>query len=465
MSGLNLYSFFKGVDDSNEEYRKQQEEERKKLEEFRAQEKLLMLQKDQEFQDTTRAQYLDDYARKNAARELGYQTSEEALNNFKNEDAQKARELARIAGVGDSINKSQVQIGANKFDSDNMPKILGQQVSQAEVALDERDARTAQGRLVVDTTNAITQALKNAPAFGDPKLRDLDANEFARLPTLKEKQDFLTRKGYGITANEDGSYKLGNSSLSFTEADVNLLITKPATAVKDILTSRIAATKDAERFALTVQATNNATKLASATASNKEADTVKKYADAEATKNANLPTTATTKAAAPPTPSGLSKNVVAPAPKTPLAGTIIPPSSGTPSQSFAPAATSTPAVNSQAIRGSNEAASDDVSNQINGMSLSELDVFRESLESSLQSGVQRQENLIIYNRIREINRVYGEKQGAENKAARDSESKSKEELAAKTLADKKAAEKLTQDAAKTRAEDFIAKALAKAKNK
>jgi hypothetical protein len=106
MAGLNLYSFFKGVDDSNDEYRKQQDEERKKLEEFRAQEKLLMLQKDQEFQDTTRAQYLEDYARKNAGREFGYQTSEEALNNFKSEDAQKARELARIAGVGDSTNKS-----------------------------------------------------------------------------------------------------------------------------------------------------------------------------------------------------------------------------------------------------------------------------------------------------------------------------------------------------------------------
>jgi hypothetical protein len=99
------------------------------------------------------------------------------------------------------------------------------------------------------------------------------------------------------------------------------------------------------------------------------------------------------------------------------------------------------------------------------MSLSELDVFRKSLESSLQPGVQSQENLIIYNKIREANRVYDEKKGAENKSYRDSESKNKEDLAAKALADKKAAEKLTQDAAKLKAEELIAKALAKAKNK
>jgi hypothetical protein len=457
MSGLNLYSFFKGVDDSNDEYRKQQDEERKKLEEFRAQEKLAREQQNQAQLEIERRQRNSEYADAEPTRKLTTQKAIAALAKYDSPEEIERRTLEEKANTDESVNASKLKIGANTSITNRLPENIKLQDQTIGVLQDKKKSDIQEAALAVEISNALTEAKKTAPAYGDSKLRDMDASEFARLPTLKERQDFLTKKGYGITANEDGSYKLGNSSLSFTEADVNLLITKPATAVKDILTSRLAAARDAGNFEIRQQTVDNATKIAGATVIDKRAGATKKIAEADATIKANSPPAATAKAAAPPSPPALQPS------RPPLTGTVQP-GGGTPPQSFSPTATATPAVTTQNVRTPNDVGDDGVSNEINRMSLSELDVFKKALESAVLPS-QPDENRIIFDKIREINRVYGEKKGAENKASRDSESKSKEELAAKALADKKSSEKLTQDAAKIRAEDLIAKALAKAKNK
>jgi hypothetical protein len=187
----------------------------------------------------------------------------------------------------------------------------------------DKAANIAAAEQSVRLKTAITEATSKSPAFNDTRLAGMYAEAFARLPTLKEKQDFLTSKGYGITANEDGTYKLGSDPISYTQDEVNEVLRNPSTAMAKILDARNARST-------TMAAQTRANNAAAGTAAVQQSTIAKNSATVDKTEaqtsqiQSKTTPSATIKSTVPPIPSGLSKNVVTQVPAATVVAKTLP---------------------------------------------------------------------------------------------------------------------------------------------